>query len=118
MMAGLKAEGVDNIELWFMQIGTHAKSPEEVGDLLSDTPAAVLEDDPEQTIWALFASTWYEAVLLDPENCIVAHFGPFLGDAPPEEEIVPLWKGAALGTLPCDDPEPSPEPSPGPSPHP
>jgi hypothetical protein len=48
-------------------------------------------------------------VLLDPEDCIVAKFGPFTTYPIDPTEIIPLWKGAALGTLPCDDPEPEPE---------
>lgn len=102
-MQKIEGDGVENVELWFMQIGTHDVTPEQVDDLLGDTPTAVLMDDPEETIWQLYASTWYNAVLLDPEDCIVAHLGPFTSAAPPTpSQIIPLWKGAALGTLPCD----------------
>ena len=100
---------MDNVELWFVQIGSHDKSPEDVEDLIGEYPATVWDDDPDQTIWTAFASTWYEAVLLDPEDCIVAKFGPFTKDPIDPAVIIPLWKGAALGTLPCDDPEPEPE---------
>ncbi|MFH1529612.1 MAG: hypothetical protein ABIK09_02635 [Pseudomonadota bacterium] len=109
MKETLLADGVDNVELWFIQIGTQDKTPEEVEDLIGEYPTTVLDDDPEQTIWTAFASTWYEAVLLDPEDCIVAKFGPFTTFPQDPDEIIPLWKGAALGTLPCDEPEPGPE---------
>jgi len=109
MKETLLADGVDNVELWFIQIGTQDKTPEEVEDLIGEYPTTVLDDDPDQTIWTAFASTWYEAVLLDPEGCIVAKFGPFTTFPQDPDEIIPLWRGAALGTLPCDEPEPGPE---------
>ncbi len=108
MKESIAADGIDNVELWFIQLGTKDTTPKEVEDHIGEYPAAVLADDPEQTIWTAFASTWYEAVLLDPEGCIVAKFGPFSPDAPDPDEIIPLWKNAALGTLPCDEPDPDP----------
>ena len=106
MKESLQADGVENVELWFIQIGTQEKTPQEVAELIGETPAPVLADDLDQTLWTAFASTWYEAVLLDPEDCIVAKFGPFSPDPPEPDEIIPLWRGAALGTLPCDEPTP------------
>ena len=53
-------------------------------------------------------------MLLDPEDCIVAKFGPFTLDPVDPAVIAPLWKGAALGTLPCDEPEPGLESGPEP----
>jgi hypothetical protein len=106
---------VDNIELWFVQIGSHQKTPNEVQDLIGEYPTTVWLDDEEETIWTAFASTWYEAVLLDPEGCIVAKFGPFTQDPVDPAKIIPLWKGAALGTLPCDEPDPGPETGPEPN---
>lgn len=105
---------MDNIELWFVQIGSHSKTPQEVQDLIGEYPTTVWTDDEDETIWTAFASTWYEAVLLDPEDCIVAKFGPFTQDPVDPAKIIPLWKGAALGTLPCEAPDTDPEVGPEP----
>lgn len=98
------AQGVTNVDLWFMQLGTKSATPEDVAANLGQTPAPVLADDKDMSIWTGFDADWYEAVLIDADGCLVDHFGPF-SDEPPEEEITIRWTAAALGNLGCENPE-------------